>query len=135
MRLKRTAFLAAFSLLLAMATAELDNALPNDNENDQNGRLYYNNQNSTLIPLGAGGAALVSTVGIVAIVIGAIFLFSHVFSPNGFKNGGLLSPWLNQGVGYPGSYQNQYYNQPQAQSYVYEPYSKLGYQTQTSASR
>ena len=132
LRIKRAAVLLVFVLALSMTRAEVQEKIPSDSEE---GRLYFNNQNSTLVPLGSGGAMLVSTVGIVAIVIGAVVLFSLVFNNHGLKNGGsIFSPWLTQ-PGYPaGSYQqNQYYTQPQAQQYVYEPYSKLGYQSQPAS--
>lgn len=125
LRMKRSAILAVFVLVLSMTRAEVEEKISNDSDE---GRLYFNNQNSTLIPLGSGGAMLVSTVGIIAIVIGAVVLFSLIFNHQGLKNGGsIFSPWLNQ-PGYPSG--NQYYTQPQAQQYVYEPYSKLGYQSQ-----
>lgn len=137
LRLKWRAVLAIFVLVLAMTRAEIENEI----EDDVNGRIFLNNQNSTLIPLGSGGAMLVSVVGIIAIVIGSVFLISMVFNPNGLKQGGgggIFSPWLNP-VGYPGAYQqqNQYYaqQQPQAHTYIYEPYSKLGYQTAAPVAR
>ena len=118
LRLKWRAALAVFVLVLATTRAEMDNEI----ENNPDSRNFLGNQNSTLIPLGGGSGMLVATVGIIAIVIGAIFLINIVFNPNG-KHGGLFSPWLNQG--YPGgSQQNPYYQQNQAQSYLYEPYSK-----------
>lgn len=134
-RFKRAAILAVFLLVISMTRAEIGETTSNEPQDNQNGRLYFNNQNSTLIPLGSGGAMLVSTVGIVALVIGAIVLISLIFNHHGFKTGGnLFSPWLTQS-GYPaGSYQqSQYYTQPQAHQYVYEPYSKLGYQSQPVA--
>jgi hypothetical protein len=135
LRIKRAAVWVVFVLALSMTRAdEVDEKIPSFDSDE--GRLYFNNQNSTLVPLGSGGALLVTTVGIVAVVIGAVVLFSLVFNNHGLKNGGsIFSPWLNQQPGYPaGSYQqNQYYTQPQAQHYVYEPYSKLGYQSQPVA--
>lgn len=119
---------------LSVARAE-DEVVPNYGDADPSGRIFLSNYNNTLIPLGAGGAFLASTIGVIAIVIGAVFLFSLIFNPNTLKNGGLFSPWLS---GYPGSYggyqQGGYYGQQQAQPYLYEPYSKLGgYQTQQTA--
>lgn len=123
-RLKKTAVWVVVVLMLSMTKA--DDVSSTNDVND--GRLYFNNQNSTLIPLGSGGALLVSTVGIVALVIGAIFVVSLIFNNSGLKNGGggLFSPWFGNS-GYP---QSQYYGQPQAQPYLYEPYSKLGYNSQ-----
>jgi len=111
---------------------------------DPEARIYFNNLNSTLIPLGSTGAALASTIAIVAIVIGAIFLFSFVFNPQALRGGqGLFGPWFggygpgNYGPGVGGYQPTQplgggYYNQP-TQNYLYEPYSKLGYSQPTTA--
>jgi len=111
---------------------------------DPEARIYFNNLNSTLIPLGNTGAALASTIAIVAIVIGAIFLFSFVFNPQALRGGqGLFGPWFggygpgNYGPGVGGYQPTQplgggYYNQP-TQNYLYEPYSKLGYSQPTTA--
>lgn len=137
LRLKKAAALAIFVLVLSMTRAEIESPHVNEIDDGPNGRLYLNNQNSTLIPLGTSGSLLVSTVGIIALVIGSIFLVSLVFNPHGWKHGGgIFSPWLTT-TGYPSSgyTQSQYYTQPQAQPYLYEPYSKLGYQQQQPIAR
>lgn len=130
LRLKEMAILVVFFLVLSVTKAENEESLPNESD----GRLYFNNQNSTLIPLGTGGSLLISTVGVIALVIGSVFLISLIFHPTGWKNGGIFSPWLSN-TGYPASgyQQSQYYTQQQAQPYLYEPYSKLGYQSQPVA--
>ena len=82
--------------------------------------------NSTLIPISTTTSLLVSTVAIVGLVLGVIFVFSALFTP-GLKGTG-ANPFNFLGTGsYPqaGTYNSQYYTQ---QPYIYEPYSKLGYQ-------
>lgn len=107
--------------------------LPNLSKPD--GRIFLNNLNSTLIPLGGGGALLVSAIGVIVVVVGAVLLFSLIFNPHALKSGqGLFGPWFGGGFGgYQGAgYQQgggQYYASQQTQPYLYEPYSKLGYQT------
>ena len=134
---------------VVVAMVILSQSLVNCNEIDEElpplepeGRIYFNNLNSTLIPLGSTGAALASIIAIGAIIIGAIFLFSFVFNPHALRGGqGLFGPWFggygpgNFGTGYQPTQPlgaGQYYNQP-TQNYVYEPYSKLGYSQATSA--
>lgn len=136
----RRDWLVVWALMVSVAAAEFatvpDASQKLDGEGPD-GRIFLNNLNSTLIPLGTGGALLASTLVIVAIVIGAVLLFSVIFNPHALKGGqGLFGPWFGGGFG---GYQNSQYQQgggqyyaPQTQSYLYEPYSKLGYQTPSS---
>ncbi len=120
-------------IMTTMASAEFA-TVEKVNENGPDGRIFLNNLNSTLIPLGSSGALLATTLVVVAIVIGAIFLFSLIFNPQILKGGqGLFGPIFGGGAGGYPQYQQgggQYGGYaPQTQPYLYEPYSKLGYQT------
>lgn len=123
-------------LMTTMVSAEFA-TVEKVNENGPGGRIFLNNLNSTLIPLGSSGALLATTLVVVAVVFGAIFLFSIIFSPHLLKGEkGLFGGLFGGGLGGPGGYP-QYHQgggqygayAPQTQPYLYEPYSKLGYQT------
>lgn len=133
----RRDWVVLWALMISMAAAEFS---PADYEKlDPEGRIFLNNLNSTLIPLGSGGALLATAVVVVAIIVGAIFIFSLIFNPHLLKGGqGLLGPWFGGAGGFGGGnaygYNNQYqqggnYYGAQTQPYLYEPYSKQGYQT------
>jgi len=85
-------------------------------------RVFISGNNSTLIPISSTTSLIVSAVAIVGLVLGAIFIFSALFTP-GIH--GAAAPFA--GLLGPGpAYGSQYYQQPQQQAYTYEPYSKLG---------
>ena len=93
-------------------------------------RVFISGGNSTLIPISAATSMLVSTIAIVGLVLGAIYVFGTLFNPairSGY-GGGLFGPGLYGQQGYNGFYNPNYYQQgqQQAQTYSYEPYSKLG---------
>ena len=94
-------------------------------------RVFISGGNSTLIPISAATSLLVSTIAIVGLVLGAIYVFGALFNPairSGYGGvGGLFGPGFYGPQGYNGFYNpNFYQNQQQAQTYSYEPYSKLG---------
>ena len=135
----RRDWLVIWALMISLAAAEISNSNSPSagyEKLDPEGRIFFNNLNSTLIPLGSGGALLATAVVVVAIIVGAIFIFSIIFNPHALKGGhGLFGPWFGGGYGAGAYGQNAQYQQgggyyaPQTQPYLYEPYSKLGYQT------
>lgn len=108
-------------------------------------RVFISGGNSTLVPISAATSLLVSTIAIVGLVLGAIYVFGTLFNPairSGYGGvGGLFGPGFYGPYGYNGFYNPNFYQQgqqqqQQTQTYSYEPYSKLGtYSNQNVQSR